>query len=161
MKISKRQNVIAQAHFQKEGERECQQNRKGIQEKGSTENQNNYSEHIKKKFQCDNWASVPASNFSLLEHKVREIKEDWLQEDSGDDWDYINCMTKRVKDFNGNMKKYTIFNTGKRKTTWNSKNNNKLYVKLLVQLWTKVKYGKIWQMVECMEKEWILSWHLE
>lgn len=66
-------------HISKKEEGECQQNEKGIQEKGSIKNQNNSPEYIKKKRQCDCEASVLVSNFSLLEQRVREIK-DYLQE---------------------------------------------------------------------------------
>ena len=72
-------------------EGKCQQNEKEIQEKGSIGNQNNYTEYIKKKSQCDSGASVLESSFSLLEQKVREIK-DCLQEESRYDWDYINYV---------------------------------------------------------------------
>lgn len=78
----------------------------------------------------------------MLEQEIRGITEDGLQEKSGYDCDHLNCMIKTVKDLNGNRKVCTLFDKGKRKTTRNSK-ENKLYIKFIVWLGTKVKYGVI------------------
>lgn len=99
--------------------------------------------YVKKKCEGDSWVTVWESNSSLLEQKGSGTR-DHFQDESGCDLGLRNYVGQKLKDLNGNIKECAACLTkGGKKTTGNSKENKKSYIEIMVQLWTKARYGMI------------------